>query len=66
MKLTKVFKNLAQIDYECPYHAAACSASIGRNSSKWTFSNLGQVVQGPAFDKGPMLQNFLSVIYELS
>jgi hypothetical protein len=55
MKLKKFSKFLAQIDYECPYHAAACSASIGRNSSKWTFSNLGQVVQGPAFDKGPML-----------
>jgi hypothetical protein len=35
-----------QIDYDCPYHAAVCAASIDpATSQKWTFRNIGQVNQ---------------------
>ena len=45
-----------QIDYNCPYHSATCAANIDVSKSQnWTFSNIGQVAQGPSFDQNGRL-----------
>ena len=37
--------------FHCPYHSAACKATAGNVSpANWTFTNLGEVLDGPKID----------------